>query len=618
MYKILFGILAWLIVFVFPPTVFAQGEFSSSLDVFYDVDSSGVTTVTEQITLKNLTDRYYASSFSIVIGTTQTTDISAKDSQSTLPVTVTKVGNKTKIEVKFNQQISGKSKEYQWELKFKSKDFAEKFGKVWQVSVPKISKTGSINDYAVSLSVPVEFGDPTTIIPEPKKQFESGGKLVFQYNQDQLIDSGVMANFGTSQILDYKLSFDISNNNRVLPAIAKLPLPMNTPYQKVLISQIKPKPENVALDSDGNYIGTFKLDPNQSTKVEVTGMVKLFIKSQTKDQLSKPEIDKLTATNKYWEKDNQQIKTKLEEILKQTNPKTNQEKARTVDKFVTGFLSYDQDRLKNSDYQRLGALTALLNPNRALCNEFTDLFVTLSRASGVPARSLVGYAYTSNQELRPLSFQNSILHAWPQYFDPNIGWVMIDPTWENTTGGVDYFSKFDLNHFVLAIRGADSDNPVPPDQISIQTTESAFEAKSKVNIIVDVSPQIFAGFPTKGKITIKNSGNSIADASRMEISTNKLQNSGDKSSSVPAIPPQGFVEQQFDLNSPSLWSSYEDILQVKVGNESIVRKIVVKPFFAYKYFVIILVGTISAILFIYLTVLMLHLKSDSLKQYKRK
>ncbi len=37
----------------FPKNTLAAGEFSSRYNVVYDVDSSGSTTVTEKITLKN-------------------------------------------------------------------------------------------------------------------------------------------------------------------------------------------------------------------------------------------------------------------------------------------------------------------------------------------------------------------------------------------------------------------------------------------------------------------------------------------------------------------------------------------------------------------------------------
>jgi len=49
--------------------------------------------------------------------------------------------------------------------------------------------------------------------------------------------------------------------------------------------------------------------------------------------------------------------------------------------------------------------------------EFTDLFIALSRAAGIPAREINGFAYTDDIRLRPLDLVTDMLHAWPEYYD---------------------------------------------------------------------------------------------------------------------------------------------------------------------------------------------------------
>src|SRR5581483_5024862 len=71
-------------------------------------------------------------------------------------------------------------------------------------------------------------------------------------------------------------------------------------------------------------------------------------------------------------------------------------------------------------------------------------------------------AYTQNTTQRPLSLLKDILHAWPEYYDDKkMTWIMVDPTWGNTTGGVDYFNLLDFDHFVFTIDGQSSVNPLP-------------------------------------------------------------------------------------------------------------------------------------------------------------
>ncbi|GAI19887.1 unnamed protein product, partial [marine sediment metagenome] len=67
----------------------------------------------------------------------------------------------------------------------------------------------------------------------------------------------------------------------------------------------------------------------------------------------------------------------------------------------------------------MGALKALNSKNPVVCMEFTDLFIALCRAAGIPVREVNGYAHTNNPKLRPLSLTLDVLHAWPEYYDEN-------------------------------------------------------------------------------------------------------------------------------------------------------------------------------------------------------
>ncbi|NCC70435.1 hypothetical protein EOM09_02540, partial [bacterium] len=41
-------------------------------------------------------------------------------------------------------------------------------------------------------------------------------------------------------------------------------------------------------------------------------------------------------------------------------------------------------------------------PNSSICTDFTDLFITLARAKGIPAREVQGFAYTNNSKIKPI------------------------------------------------------------------------------------------------------------------------------------------------------------------------------------------------------------------------
>lgn len=50
------------------------------------------------------------------------------------------------------------------------------------------------------------------------------------------------------------------------------------------------------------------------------------------------------------------------------------------------------------------------------CWDFSDLFVTLARSAGVPARQVAGWLYGTSG------------HVWAEWYDPRRGWVPVDPT----------------------------------------------------------------------------------------------------------------------------------------------------------------------------------------------
>lgn len=596
-------------------------QFSASYNTTYDIDNQGVTQVTQGITLINKTDRFFASSFSLTIGATQISDVQAFDAAGPLPVETENLGNKTKITVTFvNQNVVGEGKEFNWTLKYKSSDFAQKQGKIWQVSVPKIGVTDSLDKFSLVLSVPLSFGDPYAITPEPIRQTENKGKVQYYFDKSQLLESGILATFGTEQLFKFNLGFNLENHG-FLPTVEKIPLPPNTKYQQVIINNIDPKPDNVTIDMDGNYIAWFKLDRKETKNVKVNGLAKISIDNKDRiEQINSYQQDLYTSDQRYWDKSNPYIRQQLVEIFKDENPQTNVEKAKLINKYVAQILQFSNDRKKAQDFDRLGSVAALKNPDKALCYEYTDLFLALTRAANVPSRMLIGYAYTTNNELRPLCFDNTnSLHTWVEYYDPSVGWVMADPTWESTTGGVDYFSQFDLNHLTLLIRGSSSNEPMPPDMVEVNFSDEPFLPVQKIGAYIESDEVITAGFPAAVKVKVQNTGNTQYNSTKLELYGGSLSPANNEMV-TPIIPPFGFIEYEFRLKSNNLWSDFKDTLVLKIGDQVVTKQINVKPFFDSRYFSWVIIGLIGLMVVSYIAILILHFRisiSHKLKRHKK-
>lgn len=605
----------------------AKQEFATSYDVIYDVDLSGITTVTEKINLTNLTSESYASQFKLIIGATQIFDIKASDGGGAMQVQSSTSGNSTVISVKFNQQIAGLNKNLSWTLQFKSKDFAEKIGKVWEVRAPKVSSL-NLKDYNLTLAVPTEFGDPTIISPTPKSQTISSGKMFLTFEKDYLIQSGVSASFGDKQLFDFSLSYHLANNNLV-PILTSIAIPPDTAYQDVVYHRIEPTPINVTVDNDGNYLAWFKLTRNQKLDVKVVGSAKLYSKSKVKN----PQLDnnlriQYTKPDVYWESTHPQINAELAVILNPATTQDSTETARLIYKHIVNSLKYDNSRLKGN-IDRLGAVAILNNPDQAVCMEFTDLFIALARSANIPARELDGFAYTSNTTLRPISLSKDVLHSWPEFWDEKRGWVMVDPTWENTTGGVDYFHKLDLNHFVFVVKGFSSKDPIPagsykyPDadsnDVSVSLTDTDFLGIPKLDVKITNPTPILAGFPQKVKIQVINLGNAVYPANDFLISANNLTILKGDSQKLGIIPAFGNAQFELDIRTTSLFDKFKDQIVVSIGGQKFTSDVEIKPFIIFQSFPFIAIGIVLLMIAIYALILGgLIYRRKAIKIHKKK
>ncbi len=70
-----------------------------------------------------------------------------------------------------------------------------------------------------------------------------------------------------------------------------------------------------------------------------------------------------------------------------------------------------------------------LDRRSGFCEHFAASFVVVMRALDVPARIVTGY---QGAELNPVDglyvVRNSDAHAWAEYWQPDVGWVRVDPT----------------------------------------------------------------------------------------------------------------------------------------------------------------------------------------------
>lgn len=434
----------------FASFVNAQDKFDISANVQYQVESSGVTKVTHNISIKNLYSDLYATSYSLTLDNINPQNPLASEGQKSLPVSVSKSNNTTTLRVDFPDAVVGKGKERKFKISFDDSSFATRTGEVWEIAIPKLSNPDSFTNYQVSLLIPTSFGQKAYISPNPLQENTSGGFYNYLFSKDSVAKYGISAGFGKFQVFSFNLNYHLENPLSKT-ATTQIALPPDTAYQKVYYENITPKPTSVDVDKDGNFMATYTLKPRERIDVKVSGSVQIYSAARDFIKPSQETLNKNLQASEYWQVNDPQIQ-QLAKTLK--TPKA-------IYDYVVNTLSYDYNRVR-PNVERLGAKKALQSPDTAICMEFTDLFVALSRAAGIPAREVDGYAYTENPEIEPLSLVADVLHAWPEYWDSSKEvWVPVDPTWGSTTGGVDFFNKLDLRHFAFVMHGQDATKPYP-------------------------------------------------------------------------------------------------------------------------------------------------------------
>ena len=123
----------------------------------------------------------------------------------------------------------------------------------------------------------------------------------------------------------------------------------------------------------------------------------------------------------------------------------------TLDGIITEIYDYVVENIEykiDSENPEPKNLTQTLDDQFGDCSEYANLMVGFLRAKGIPARKVLGLVFVEDGgdtagapkfSLQPgdtFSYNSKTttlpLHAWVQYYIPDLGWVSADPTWGNS------------------------------------------------------------------------------------------------------------------------------------------------------------------------------------------
>lgn len=372
------------------------------------------------------------------------------------------------IKTKINTGIySGQT--YTIRLKYSSYGLIIKSGALRDMYVPAFAKTyvfedeQSVEKVTTKVVIPKSLGDINFIRPVANIQ-QDGSNNVINFTQEDLTGATAWIQIGTTQYYTFNIEqpYIATSSIPIVYNQYKIILPRDITSgpitQKVFFTGITPEPFSTEVDSDGNLTATFRVPVNEEGVIKVSGYAVLtqnnsidFVNSGNIDQISSELITQNTSAAKYWESDSSEIED-LAKTLKgnETNVYNLVESAY---QYVVGKIDYSEVK-KFGLNQRQGAL-ATLQGGAAVCMEYSDLFIAILRAMGIPARAAFGSGYSALDGLT--SSTNTVNHQWAEVYIPSIkSWVGVDTTWgengDTLIGG-------DLNHFYTHVASVDPETP---------------------------------------------------------------------------------------------------------------------------------------------------------------
>ncbi len=578
-FKLLLLLISFSFFAIFPAKLAAAENFSTAYNVTYSTGEKGQTTVTQNVVIENLTSQYYVSQYKFTIGSSAPQKIKAWDQSGTLTPTVKRAEEETVITLKFKARVVGKGNRLSFGVSYVFPGLAAKNGLLWELNLLKLEGLRDIQSYTLTVVVPQSFGPLLYSSPSPLSKETSGGKHRIVFDKSRLLVGAPRLAFGTFQLYKLSLSYHLKNPGIGL-GYTEIALPPDIlGYQRISQLSLLPAPNSLRVDEDGNYLARYNLGPFERKDVVWEGYLALYYppRSFTSQKISSIEeslIKSYTNADDYWETASVEVKAQAARLVDPKKSAT--QNAQAIYDFVSQTLSYDYEKLAAGELVRLGAQAALEQKATAVCMEYTDLFIALARAGGLPAREVNGYAYTADDTNRPLSLkirEGDVLHAWPQVYLPGTGWVMIDPTWASTSGS-NYFSAFDLSHLTFVVKGLGSQYPLPAGsykteagqkdvKVEFSQNTQVVEESPKLEVEIEFSRFAVSPFGSSAKVIVKNVGSATSFSSHLRVKTTILSPSPTQLE-FGTLPPSSAVEKEIMLTPANALTRGEETLEVTV------------------------------------------------------
>lgn len=140
------------------------------------------------------------------------------------------------------------------------------------------------------------------------------------------------------------------------------------------------------------------------------------------------------------------INGKIRKIARRTTKgiKDPMAKARALYDYVQGHMSYD----KTGEGWGRGDSVYACDVSKGNCTDFHSLFITLARASGIPARFQMGIPLPKEVSGEPSGYY----HCWAEFYIDGRGWFPVDisEAWKDPKKSDYFFGNLDADRLLLS------------------------------------------------------------------------------------------------------------------------------------------------------------------------
>lgn len=435
-------------------------------------------------------------------------------------------------------------------------------------SLSLLSKIKDTTTTRMSISYPKVLGEISWSSTPVTKVTSQGDRYEVEIDNPQADKTNI--SLGQSVMYKFTISRNLVNSSDQMYK-SEIVLPPNNSFQRILIEEYTPKPNNSYKDSNGNYILQYVLAPQSNLPINITGYISMERNSHSKQTYLSTEREE------YWKISDTIEDSRFKKYLQKNGliQDSNFEDISSLDDnkkelFYKLVHSYILERLTPNTLTlgsltggiRVGADTTLTTAINSTAEDYSDATIAIFRKFGVPARFVVGYI-TEISDYNP----GGMYHNWVEYFDSTKQeWEILDSFLEDYSS-ISLLKRELPDHVVLIYRNTNPNTPKLPffgeNDLLIKASSDDKKIEYKIESTIHLDTFNVADSHLKGHINIKNIGNSIIDS--FEISKSNpaiekyldlVENSGKK-----ILLPQEEMNIHFNIPSKEIDSTIFSVIK---------------------------------------------------------